>query len=205
MNTHQHTVDTYWTHNTILGEGNIHGEQTLIRLKVHRSDERYYDKRDELFQLSSRSGDRIYFHAKPYILIPDMTITFGLSQTPRDDGALGKVLNTDVTKLKPLDISMAQAWYYPAEKALVLWECFLEEPYRQPDILHDQLQTTVWTNFERVLLEQLPETRRIYTTYEPIYEVPVYEQFLAAQGFTQCGRVAFVKEVRQPVQEATSV
>src|SRR3712207_3260948 len=124
------------------------------------------------------------------------TTLFRSSPTPRDDGAIGNVLNTDVTKLKPLEIGNAQAWYYPAEKALVLWECFLEEPYSQQDILDDHLQTTVWTNFERVLLEQVPDTTRIYTTYEPIYERPVYEAFLTAQGYQQCGRVAFVKEIQ---------
>ncbi len=48
----------------------IDGEHSLIRLKLHRSQERYYHK-EELFPLSSRTGERIYFHAKPYILIPE--------------------------------------------------------------------------------------------------------------------------------------
>src|SRR3712207_8126706 len=48
------------------------------------------------------------------------TTLFRSSPTPRDDGAIGNVLNTDVTKLKPREIGNAQAWYYPAEKALVL-------------------------------------------------------------------------------------
>src|SRR3712207_6761266 len=112
-----HAIDTYWTHNTILGEGLIDGEQSLIRLRLHRSDERYYDKRDELFKLAApRSGTRIYFHAKPYILIPDMTMTFALSPTPASDSAIGHVISTDVTKLKPREIGTAQAWYYPADK-----------------------------------------------------------------------------------------
>src|SRR3712207_219284 len=141
-------IDTYWNNNIVLGNGIIDGEQSLIRLKLHRSDETY-SYTHELFPLSSRRGKRVYFHANPYILIPDMTLTFALSPTPAPDGAIGTVMSTDVKKLKPLEIGNAQAWFYPAEKALVLWECFLEGPYRTAaDPQQDTLHTTVWTSFE---------------------------------------------------------
>ncbi len=193
MNTHHNEFDNYWNSNTILGDGMIDGERSLIRLKLHRSDEQYYYKQ-ELFPLSSRTGERIYFHAKPYILIPDMTLTFAPYATPAPDGSIGEV-TTDVTKLKPREIGNAQAWYYPAEKALVLWECFLEAPYRQKDPRADSLHTLVWQGFEHTLLNQLPEATRLYTTFEPIYERPVFTQFLENQGYQPCGPVAFVKEL----------
>ncbi len=73
---------------------------------------------------------------------------------------------------------------------------FFEAPYRTThNPTDDTLLATVWRGFEDIHCSQLPDVSRIYTTYEPIYERPVYEQFLAAQGYTQCGTVAFVKEV----------
>ncbi len=58
----------------------------------------------------------------------------------------------------------------------------------------------LWQSFEKELLKQLPDTERIYTTYEPIYERPVWEQFLTTQGYRKVEKmekVAFIKEVRQ--------
>jgi hypothetical protein len=61
------TVD--WNSNKVIGEGEVEGKRSLIRLKLHQSDEEYYYP-NELFPLSSRRGKRVYFHAQPYILIP---------------------------------------------------------------------------------------------------------------------------------------
>ena len=44
MNTHHYELDDYWNSNKILGDGIIDGERSLIRLKLHRSQERYYHK-----------------------------------------------------------------------------------------------------------------------------------------------------------------
>jgi hypothetical protein len=75
-------------------------------------------------------------------------------------------------------------------------ECFLERPYRTTqNPADDTLLSTVWHGFEDILCNQLPAVSRSYTTYEDIYERPLYETFLAAQGYTQCGTVAFVKAV----------
>ena len=194
MNTHHAELDSYWNTNKVLGDGIIDGERALIRLKLHHSQERYFH-REELFPIATPSGTRTYFHAKPYILIPDMTLTFAPYRHPAPDGSIGKVINTDVTKLKPRDIGNAQAWYYPTEKALVLWECFLEAPYRQKDPRADKLHTFLWQGFEQTLRHQLPDVTRIYTTFEPLYEWPAFTQFLESQGYHPSGPVAFVKEV----------
>ena len=37
------------------------------------------------------------------------------------------------------EIGQAQAWYYPADHLLVLWECFLEDPFRQDEPTADEL------------------------------------------------------------------
>src|SRR3712207_527569 len=112
---------TYWTHHELLGEGHVERENVLIRLRLHRSEERYYDKRDELFELPSpRSGTRIYFHAKPYILILDMTLTFAAYPKPAPGGALGEVISTDVKKLQVREVGTAQPWYYPTARNRVM-------------------------------------------------------------------------------------
>jgi hypothetical protein len=188
--------DPYWTHNFILGEGDVEGHQSLIRLHMHRSEETYEHSIENLFPISSRRGNRSYFHAKPYILIPHMTLTIGLTRPKADSGEIGRVIGSDVTKLQEREIGNAQAWYYPAEKALVLWECYLFEPYAKKDPRKDPLLAAIWQGFEETLLKELPDTTRIYTSYEPIYERPVYKTFLAKQGYGLIKKVAFMKEVK---------
>jgi hypothetical protein len=194
--------DSYWTHNLVIGEGDIEGHRSLIRLHTHQSEEPYYHH-EELFPITShrseerppRGAKRIYFHAKPFILIPQMTITVGLTRPKADSREIGRVIGSDVTKLQEREIGNAQAWYYPTDKALVLWECYLSEPYRKDDPLQDPLLATVWQGFEETLLKELPDTTKVYTTYEPIYERPVYKTFLVQHGYRPVEKVAFVKEV----------
>jgi hypothetical protein len=188
-------TDPYWTHNVLLGEGEVEKHKSLIRLHLHRSEERAYHE-ESLFPISVKRGDpKIYFHAKPYILIPRMTLTVGLTRPKADSDAIGRVIGADVTKLQEREIGNAQAWYYPREKALVLWECYLFEPYAKRDPRNDPLLATLWQGFEKALLQELPDTTMIYTTYEPIYARSVYKTFLALQGYGLTKKVAFRKEV----------
>jgi hypothetical protein len=188
-------TDPYWTHNLILGEGVVEGHKSLIRLHLHRSEEKAYHS-ESLFPIATQRGEkRTYFHAKPYILIPQMTLTIGLTRPKVDSDEIGRVIGSDVTHLEEREIGNAQAWYYPADKALVLWECYLFEPHRQADPRKDALLTTVWKGLETTLLKELPDTTRIYTTYEPAYTRPVFTTFLAHGGYRPIEKAAFVKEV----------
>jgi hypothetical protein len=194
--------DSYWTHNLVIGEGNVQGHNALIRLHLHRAEEPYYHH-EELFPIAShrrgerppRGATRSYFHAKPFILLPQMTLTIGLTRPKVDSGEIGRVIGSDVKHLQEQELGNAQAWYYPEDKALVLWECYLFAPYAQKDPRHDPLLVAVWQKFEETLLKELPATARIYTTYEPIYDRPVYKTFLATHGYRPTAKVAFVKEV----------
>jgi hypothetical protein len=189
-------TDPYWTHNLILGEGVVEKHKSLIRLYFHQSEERAYHG-ESLFPISVKRGDtKIYFHAKPYILLPQMTLTIGLTRPKADSDEIGRVIGSDVTKLQEREIGNAQAWYYPEEKALVLWECYLFEPYAQKDILKDSLFAAIWKSFETTLLKELPDTTKIYTTYEPIYERPVFTKFLTSMQYRKVDKAAFVKEVK---------
>ncbi len=187
-------------HRAIIGEADvpmIQPERCLIWLKLTKSAEKYRNRKELLFPLTSRAGRRIYVSAKPYIPVPKMTLTFVSTPPQADSNAIGRVTESDVKQLQELEIGTAQAWYYPAEKALVLWECFVHQRYSQQDLRTDSLAATVWHGFEQELLkfEELRDAERIYTTYEDIYERPVWEQFLQAQGYRKVETVAFVKEV----------
>jgi hypothetical protein len=124
------TPDSYWTHTLVIGEGDVQGQKSLIRLHLHQSEEPYYHH-EELFPIAShrrgerppRGAKRVYVHAKPYILLPRITLTIGLTKPKADSGEISRVIGSDVTKLQEREIGNAQAWYYPEEKALVLWEC----------------------------------------------------------------------------------
>jgi hypothetical protein len=187
--------DFYWTHNLVIGEGDIQGHKSLIRLHIHRSEERAYHS-ESLFPITTKRGDtRTYFHAKPYILIPQMTLTVRLTKPKADSDEVGRVIGSDVSRLQEREIGNAQAWYYPTEMALVLWECYLFEPYAQKDPRNDPLLATVWQGFEKLLLKELPDTTKIYTTFEPIYDCSVYQTFLGKHGYRPVEKVAFVKEV----------
>jgi hypothetical protein len=187
--------DSYWTHNLVIGEGEIERHKSLIRLHRHRSEERAYHG-ESLFPIDIKRGDtKTCFHAKPYILIPRMTLTIGLTKPKADSDEIGRVIGSDVKHLQEQEVGNAQAWYYPTDKALVLWECYLYEPYRKEDPRKDPLLATIWQGFEETLLKELPDTTRIYTTYEPIYDRPVYQTFLAMQGYRPMKKVAFRKEV----------
>jgi hypothetical protein len=193
--------DTYWTHNLVIGEGDIQGHKSLIRLHLHQSEEPTYHE-ESLFPIDIKRGDtRTYFHAKPYILIPRMTLTMGLTRSKADSDEIGRIIGVDVTKLQEREIGNAQAWYYPAEKALILWECYLFEPYAKKDPRNDSQLATVWQEFEKTLLKELPDTERMYTTYEPIYDREVYQAFLTEQGYRpvedELGRVPKTEEIEQ--------
>src|SRR5918997_6487445 len=141
-------TDPYWTQNLVIGEGVVEKHKSLIRLHLHRSEETFEHTLGEIFPLSTRRGKRTYFHAKPYVLIPRMTLTIGLTRPKADSDEIGRVIGSDVTKLQEREIGNAQAWYYPEDAALVIWECYLFEQYRQQDPLNDPLLATVWQEFE---------------------------------------------------------
>jgi hypothetical protein len=197
-----------------LGVGVVERHEQTIRLRAHVSEERYFSDHDDLLVPGlSKPGTRTYVHAKPYILRPEITLTVGLHPNPKPTGEVGTVLGSDVSKLRPVEIGNAQAWYYPTKRTVVLWECFLESHYRGVDLMAGQTTKTdnpatdgtnvlVWQGFERFLTELFPDASRLVTTFEPIYERPVFASFLAPQGYTQDGTVRFMKDLPQRVSHS---
>ena len=97
------------------------------------------------------------------------------------------------------EIGQAQAWYYPSDQLLVLWECFPEQRYRtSDDPRQDSVLSTLWHGFEAWLTDRFPAARRLVTTWEDLYDRPVWQSFLAERGYSPIAPAAFGKDLTQP-------
>ncbi|HEX9987294.1 MAG TPA: hypothetical protein VGE45_02315 [Chloroflexia bacterium] len=170
-------------------------------MKAHFSEERYHrvGEVDEIVPLQAKSGTRIYVMARPYILEPDYRINVGLYEQPAREGAIGEVTSAEWVGMRQREVGQAQAWLYPEDRTLVLWECFLEDWYRKEDSRTDENLKTVWLGFEGFLLRHRPEINRIVTpSWEPIYEGDreAWPEFLQTVGCNRFGKIAFTKQYR---------
>ena len=195
--------DRYWNHDTELGEGRFYRSRFTLRLKLHEARERYSRAGDpEIVPLTTTQGERTYFLAKLYLLIPDIRLTVSLYpySTPADRGAVGEVSRSDWEGMKHEEVGSAQAWYYPPPDAtLILWEALLLDRHRQADPTQDGNLATLWTGLERYLLACLPSVRLIATPYDdPAYEREQYQQFLAQMGYSPLTQAAWGKRLDTP-------
>jgi hypothetical protein len=188
--------DPYWTDDVLLGDVPLPDGSALVRLRLHQSEEAYHGRNiAELVPLSQSSGSRSYVHARPYVLEPEITLTVGLFPTPRDTGAVGEVVDSSWEGMRHVEIGQAQAWYYPADRLLVLWECYLYDRWRAADPLRDSALAAVWDGFERRLLAHFPQAARITTpSWEDIYERPAWQDFLTQHGYAPATPGVFLKE-----------
>lgn len=143
-------------------------------------------------------GTRLYVMAKPYILEPDYRLTVGLYPQPTQKGAIGEVSNSDWIGMRQREVGHAQAWFYPEERTLILWECLLEHWHRQHDPRTDETLKTLWLGFEGFLLRQFPDAERIVSSsWEPVYDKDrkAWSDFLETVGHRRVDKMAYGKEV----------
>ena len=141
---HEEQPDPYYQHDELLGEAPLRGTMAGIHLQLHLAQERYTE-RHEIFPLQHPRGTRTYVHAKPYILEPDIRLTVALSSVPEPGGAMGRIMESGLRNFRRRHIGNAQAWLYHQDRALVLWECFLEEHYRTgDDPARDPAHVALW-------------------------------------------------------------
>jgi hypothetical protein len=184
--------DAYWSHDLLLGEVRIGDEAFLVRGKFHVADEAYRDHHT-LFSLTQAQGERTSVQAWAYLLVPATTLAVDLSTGP---GAIGAVVDATWTGLRHRRLGTAQAWAYPADRLLVVWECVLDDWVRRDSPLTDPVLTTVWTGFEQVLTRWFPQAERIATpSWEDLYERPAWHQFLAGQGYASWTLGCFIKGI----------
>ncbi len=195
--------DEYWQHDLAIGEAPIGGETSTVRLRLHASEERYHGRGGgELIALAHPEGVATYVHAQPYVLEPAITLSIDISPTSTRAGVIGEVVGSDWAGMRHRDIGDAQAWWYPADRVLMLWECFLNDQVRQADPLRDDVLAVVWTGIERVLLDRFPAARRVATpSWEELYERPAWQQFLGGQGYQPFSLGCFVKDVLGRINE----
>jgi hypothetical protein len=192
MREHDGGERPYFQQDLAIGEVRFHGEPYTVRLQLHQSEERF-TRSEELFPLTQTTGTRTYFHAKPYILVPDFRLTIETFPSPRADGAIGKVTDSEWEGMRHQEIGQPQAWYYPGDRALMLWECYLHDSYQRGKPQEDPALATLWSGFEQALLARLPEVQRLFTTWEDIYARADWQRFLTARGYEQTGPAVFSK------------
>ena len=190
----------FWTADLPLAEGRFHQEQTAIRVKLHESWEPYSRTAGpEIIPIHRPRGQRLYILARPYVLEPDARLAVQLYPypTPGDRGAVGEVVQAAWHGLRQRDVGSAQAWYYPDEAILVLWEVLLAHRDRPPVPEHDTNLCALRDGFERVLRARLPAVAAIATPAdEPEYEPEQWQAFLRARGYEPLTHGAWSKRCR---------
>jgi hypothetical protein len=127
MHAQQREHDPYWTEDVGLFEGRFRftgGDPRIGRARAHRSEETYHlnvlDR--QIVPVAAPSGTRTYLHLQPYLIVPDIRLTVAFTPGPQLDGAIGEVVAAEERGGRPHPIGKAQAWFYPADGTLVIWE-----------------------------------------------------------------------------------
>ena len=178
------TPEPYWRDDVLLGEVVLPEGSALVRLRLHQDTEAIPDG-SPLVPLTHPDGSRVYVHAQPYILEPDIALTVDLRPDPGPAGRICAVVASTWDGLRHVAIGQAQAWFYPADRVLVLWECYLRDSYRQDDPVHDPALAMLWQGFEAELRHRFPAATRVATpAWEDLYPRPAWQAFLAQQGYS---------------------
>ena len=184
--------DAYWDADEAIGVVRIGDRDYMLRLQARISSERYSRAEgDELIALGARQGIRTHIHAKPYLLYPDYRATIALGDRPDPTGV---VTDGEWTGMRRQPIGTAQARYYPKDRVLILWECFLDQGHTTADRTDDPNLRTLWTGVERFLLHCCPGAARLVTPgSDPMYATEPYRRFLGELGYARLGTAAFGK------------
>ncbi len=91
----------------------------------------------------------------PYVFEPVITLRVGLYNQPRryadQEAAIGETLGDAKQEgVREVQIGNAQAWYYPEDRTIVLWECFLWNFVRDHTLTKDLNMKQLWLGFEDV-------------------------------------------------------
>jgi hypothetical protein len=201
----EHIEDEYWTERLpfftaqfptyFIKPQQVHG-------RFHTSDEQYTPWRHEIIPLKEKSGRRTYVLMQPYVLVPELTFTFSLYDKPKhyadQDSAIGKTIGQPRQQgFREVQVGNAQAWYYPADKTIVVWECFFDQDFHKHPLSADQNMQNLWRAFEQWLLKQFPHAKTLATPFnDPSAEsIEEYQSFLQAMGYSRLAKAAFGKSV----------
>jgi hypothetical protein len=170
--------------------------------RFHTSDERYFDESREIIPLTERRGQRTYVMMHPYVLESNLTFTVGLYTKPKQyadqESPIGEVIGSTNAGLREVQVGNAQAWYYPTDKMIVLWECFFDSRFHKHPFATDANMQQLWQAFERYLLQKFPQAQTLATPFnDPIAEsIEEYQGFLKSLGYSPLAKAAYGKKVR---------
>lgn len=197
--------DDYWTHDIPLFVGKFRyyrNKPRMVQGRVHVADEQYVDVNQEIVPIARPDkGSRTYINMQPYVLEPQVFMNVGLYPEPKQYAdqpeAIGETVSTYVKGMQQRQLGNAQAWYYPADQTICVWECFFDAGIRQHPLTEDRQMKQLWIGFEQWLMKQFPEATRIVTPFhDPIARSSEeYQTFLRALGYESVAQAAFGKSL----------
>jgi hypothetical protein len=204
-----HDDDDYWTHDIQLFVGKFpyyQNDTRMVQGKIHLSDEKFRYREHEIIPLNMKPGEtcrRTYVMMHPYVIEPEVFMTVGMYPKPKQyadqDEAIGEVLSTQVKGMRQHQIGNSQAWYYPEDKLIVVWECYFYNFMRDKPLPEDEHMKNLWHGFEQWLCKQFPEATRIATPFnDPIAKtIEEYQAFLRTLGYAPIAQAAFGKAIEK--------
>jgi hypothetical protein len=178
--------------------------------RFHTSNERFeVSLTKEIIPISEKRGTRTYVMMQPYVLEPKLTLTIGLYKNPKhyadQESPIGEAIGgPQVQGFKESQVGHAQAWYYPTDKIIVVWECFFDRGFRKHPFATDPNMQQLWQSFERYLVQKFLEASTVATPFnDPIAEsIEEYQTFLKTLGYSPLAEGAFGKRILRQDPEA---
>ena len=202
------TEDEFWTERLPFFTAKFptyYREPQQVHGRIHASDERYFDGSHEIIPLNHRHGQRTYVMMHPYVVEPKLTLTIGLYSNPKhyadQESPIGETIGTpQVEGYREIQVGSAQAWYYPADKTIVLWECFFDGRFHKHPFASDPNMQQLWQSFERYLVQKFPQAQTLATPFnDPIADsIEEYQAFLKTLGYSPLAKAAYGKKARIP-------
>jgi hypothetical protein len=128
-----------------------------------------------------------------------MTLGLRLYPQPDPSGSVGAVTSSTWDGMRPEYLGKAQAWAYPADRLILLWEVLVEDRYQNGPAAADPALRCIWEGVERFLVAHFPDARRLITpAADPAYDDPDYQRFLAERGYRRLSPAAFDKPLTLP-------
>jgi hypothetical protein len=165
--------------------------------RFHTSEENYSLSAHEIIPISEKHGKRSYVFMQPYVYEPYFNFTVKLYDKPKhyhdQESPIGQVIRSQQNGFQEVSIGSAQAWYYPADKTIVLWECFFHSRFYKHPFATDTNMQNLWQSFERYLVQKFPKAETLATPFnDPIAEsIKEYQAFLKILGYSPIAEAAY--------------
>jgi hypothetical protein len=198
--------DEFWTERVQLFTAQFPAYDTKpqnVWGRFHTAEEDYFGAASEIVPLKHKKGRCTYIMMQPYVLEPIITFSVGLYNTPKpyadQETAIGITIGQPIQQgFREVQVGNAQAWYYPADQTIVLWECFFDGSFRRDPFPTDTNMHKLWQSFEHWLMSKFPQAITLATPFhDPIADsIEEYQAFLKTLGYAPLAETAFGKHIR---------